>query len=134
MENAVSHPQGWMGKRAPTVSGLPKLSLDSVWSSDRPLVSPRLQKHARAAFGKSGPRLESCDPRLRLNSLSGSAPAVAETGTGAGRGEKDGSRAFVGGVGGLFQHKRGGMREIKKGREWREEIKARTERSASLNK
>lgn len=33
-------------------------------------------------------------------------------------------RAFVVGVGDLFQHKREGMREIKKDREWREEIKA----------
>lgn len=39
-----------------------------------------------SSFWQRGSRPESCDPRLRLNSLSGSAPAVAETRTGAGRG------------------------------------------------
>lgn len=84
-----------------------------------------------AMFAKThflAPRLKSGVPRseARLErTLSGSAAgAVAETGTGAGRRTTTAPKAFVVAVGDLFQHKRGGMREIKKDREWREEIKA----------
>lgn len=118
----VSHLEGLIRNRAATGCGT---GPSELWSDPRLLLG--LTSHV-ATFAKThflAPRLKSGVPRSKAQmkrTLSGSAVgAVSETGTGAGWGITTAPKAFVGD---LFQHKRGGMREIKKDREWREEIKA----------
>lgn len=81
-----------------------------------PHMSPLLQKHA---FGAAAQAWLGWNRRYL-----GQRRAVAETGTGAGWRIKTAPEPFMVAAGDLFPHKREGMREIKKDREWREEIKA----------